>query len=378
VVRRPVGTIVAAALAAAVVAGSGELVHAALGRDAARHRHAVSTDPLAQVRVNRPASPAKLTMLPRFRRLYSPDVIVYLSKPFTRPELRRVDAIPGVRGVTVLDLGRVQTPAAFITLAGVNPSGFRAFTPRLTAISTLLWEAVAQGEVALSFGELRKLRADFGRPLSIRSVRTTTLRLGAFASLGIAGVDGVVSHDVAMKLGLRPARAILVSAPSLSIDSLRYDLHAILGPYPRTNVVTLRPQPFDQLLISQLAVRTIPSAYLLLYREAATTCPGLPWTVLAGIGAVETGHGANDHVSSAGAEGPMQFLPSTWAVYGISVHPGQRPNIWDPADAIFSAARYLCYAGAGRGGQSLDYAIYAYNHAWWYVRDVLDYALAYQ
>ena len=99
--------------------------------------------------------------------------------------------------------------------------------------------------------------------------------------------------------------------------------------------------------------------------------------MLTAIGAVETGHGANTHVSSKGAMGPMQFLPSTFAAYAVDGDRDGVADIGDPADAVYTAARYLCYAGAGLGGQSLYDAIWAYNHADWYVREVINLAIAY-
>jgi len=107
-------------------------------------------------------------------------------------------------------------------------------------------------------------------------------------------------------------------------------------------------------------------------------CPGLPWTVLAAIGQIESGFRANPGVSSAGALGPMQFLPSTWAEWGITGF-GERgpPNIMDPFDAVPSAARYLCAAG-GATAAGLPRAIFAYNHADWYVSEVLALAQQYQ
>jgi membrane-bound lytic murein transglycosylase B len=99
--------------------------------------------------------------------------------------------------------------------------------------------------------------------------------------------------------------------------------------------------------------------------------------VLAAIGQIESGDGANSGPSSAGALGPMQFLPSTWQVWGITAfgEPGP-PNVMDPYDAVPSAARYLCAAGAGtRAG--LARAIFAYNHADWYVAEVLALARQY-
>jgi Transglycosylase SLT domain len=126
---------------------------------------------------------------------------------------------------------------------------------------------------------------------------------------------------------------------------------------------------------SRLGRADIPPAYLALYQSGARQCPGLDWSVLAGIGKVETNHGRSTlpgvHSGSnfAGAMGPMQFLAGTWAEYG------RGGNVYDPADAIPAAARLLCANGAP--GQ-LRQAIYAYNHAWWYVDQVLTFARAYQ
>ena len=121
----------------------------------------------------------------------------------------------------------------------------------------------------------------------------------------------------------------------------------------------------------------IPSLMLGLYQQAAPTCPGLPWEALAGIGRVETDHGRNTAVSSAGAEGPMQFMPATWAEYGVDVHGTGVPDINDPADAVFAAARLLCADGASSPA-GLPGAIFAYNHSDEYVAEVLGWAAAYR
>jgi cell wall-associated NlpC family hydrolase len=133
---------------------------------------------------------------------------------------------------------------------------------------------------------------------------------------------------------------------------------------------------------TRLAIDSIPPAYLNLYIQAASTCPGLPWQVLAGIGEVETDHGrANlpgvlSGANFAGAEGPMQFEPATFTAFETG------PNIpaspYDPADAVYTAARMLCQDGAASGTLSgIRAAVFAYNHAGWYVSEVLSWAARY-
>ena len=129
--------------------------------------------------------------------------------------------------------------------------------------------------------------------------------------------------------------------------------------------------------IANMQVLPPSDLYMTLYHQAAGTCPGLSWTVLASIGQVESGHGRNPSTSSAGAMGPMQFLPSTFARYGVDANHDGVLDIMDPYDAIFTAAAYLCANGAGNGGDALYNAIWHYNHADWYVQMVLALAKKY-
>jgi hypothetical protein len=118
----------------------------------------------------------------------------------------------------------------------------------------------------------------------------------------------------------------------------------------------------------------IPPAFRALYQAAATTCQGLSWTVLAAIGQVETHHGSGTMVSSAGALGPMQFMPPTFAHYAVDGDHDGKADIMNSADSIFTAAHYLCANGAGSGDAGLYNAIWHYNHADWYVQLVLSLA----
>lgn len=134
--------------------------------------------------------------------------------------------------------------------------------------------------------------------------------------------------------------------------------------------------------VSAAARRQIPPEYLRFYQLAATRY-GLDWAILAGIGKLECDHGRDPDpactregaVNSAGAGGPMQFLAATWARYGVDGNGDGRADRWDPADAIYGAARYLRASGApGDYGK----AILAYNHAGWYVSEVEHWASIYR
>jgi cell wall-associated NlpC family hydrolase len=135
---------------------------------------------------------------------------------------------------------------------------------------------------------------------------------------------------------------------------------------------------------STLALADIPPSYLVLYLSAAQTCPGLPWGILAGIGKVESDHGQSDApgvhsgANFAGAEGPMQFEPATFAEFAVRADPSVPLSVYDSADAIYTAAAMLCANGADAGTpDGINQAIFAYNHSRSYVATVLAWAAQY-
>jgi hypothetical protein len=111
----------------------------------------------------------------------------------------------------------------------------------------------------------------------------------------------------------------------------------------------------------------IPPFLLPIY-QAAGIQYDVPWQILAAINEIETDYGRNLSVSTAGAVGWMQFMPSTWKRYGVDANGDGIADPYNPADAIFSAARYLHAAGVTK---SIPRAIFAYNHASWYVQSVM-------
>ena len=108
--------------------------------------------------------------------------------------------------------------------------------------------------------------------------------------------------------------------------------------------------------------------FLLSIYQAAGIQYGIHWQVLAAINEIETDYGRNLNVSSAGALGWMQFIPSSWKAYGVDANKDGKKDPYNPVDAIFAAARYLKAAGYQ---QNVRRAIFAYNHADWYVDSVL-------
>src|SRR4029077_4266011 len=119
--------------------------------------------------------------------------------------------------------------------------------------------------------------------------------------------------------------------------------------------------------VQALSFYRIPLFLLPIYQAAAAHY-GVPWQILAAINEIETNYGNDLSVSSAGAEGWMQFMPATWIQYGVDALDAGYADPYNPVDAVFAAARYLRAAGAAT---DLHAAILAYNHSDEYVKSVL-------
>jgi murein DD-endopeptidase MepM/ murein hydrolase activator NlpD len=147
------------------------------------------------------------------------------------------------------------------------------------------------------------------------------------------------------------------------------------SPTPANPSVTIAPFGPAPIGVPNFVIDSfeIPPFLLPIYQACGTEY-GIPWEVLASINKIETAFGTNLNVSTAGAVGWMQFLPSTWEVYGVDANGDGRKDPYNPVDAICAAANYLKASG---GAGDLYNAILSYNHADWYVQEVLLYARAY-
>ncbi len=130
----------------------------------------------------------------------------------------------------------------------------------------------------------------------------------------------------------------------------------------------------EALALAPATPQELPFQELRRLWQGAGATYGVPWEVLAAINKVESDFGRNMGPSSAGAIGWMQFMPSTWLSWGTDADGDGVANPWTPADAVYAAARYLAAAGAAH---DLHGAIFSYNHAEWYVQEVLDLASVY-
>jgi len=314
-----------------------------------------------------------------FHRIILPDLAVIEAGGISDASLARISKIHGVTQTLALDGAAVTSGGTQINVIGVNAQQYRAWTPLKTASDQKLWTALDSSGFVASTQARQKLGLHKGDSYTLNGVSSVSLTFAGAAPLGVAGIDMVVSNKVSARLGLIHHVIALISAPGLSIAKLHHKVRAALAG-ASAKLIRLRPRhaPPPVTTTSQVPPGK-PTGYIQLFQEsAAQYCPGLPWTVLAAIGQIESGDRTNPGVSSAGALGPMQFLPSTWAEWGITAfgEPGP-PNIYDPFDAVPSAARYLCAAG-GSTAAGLPRAIFAYNHADWYVSEVLALAREYQ
>jgi hypothetical protein len=312
-----------------------------------------------------------------------PDAFVVDPSGISTGQFRRVSRLAYVRNVIAMDGGAVRIGGRAVNIIGVNPALFRAWTPLQTATQQSVWTALARGEFVTTDWTARQLGLRTGSSYRVAGARQPVLGYGGDTVLGVPAVDAAVNTPVSRQLGLVRQIGMLISAPGASLGRLAAEVRGVLG--PKTRFISLLPalRKSQSLPVDGQVPGGRPDNYLTLYRDsAAMYCPGLSWTVLAAIGQIESGDGQNEGPSSAGALGPMQFLPSTWSTWGIDAFgESGTPDIMNPYDAVPSAAVYLCASGAARGGAALASAIFDYNHAAWYVAEVLalahEYAVEY-
>ncbi|GAA3082037.1 hypothetical protein GCM10017600_74800 [Streptosporangium carneum] len=319
---------------------------------------------------------------------------LFVVSQSTLPERTKEDIsrLKHVQKVDSFDGGAVKVSGAGLNLLAVDPARFRTWAPKAVAGHPRVWEALTRGELVADSSAVRRLGLVLGAQYQVDA--GPRLRVAASASFGLPGVDGLVGVETGRRLGLLPGVALLVNGPEKAVPALSAGVRGLLGSGAQVIVVGGRAGSAAKGPTTATGTKTgtgvgtttgstgratvgRPGSYLELYRKSAAVCPGLSWTVLAAIGQVESSHGRNNGPSSAGALGPMQFMPATWKAYGVDGDGDGVSNIWSPYDAVPSAANYLCANGAAQGGKKLEKAVWFYNHSWAYVSKVLSVAQGY-
>lgn len=321
----------------------------------------------------------------------------------TLPERTKADIsrLRNVQKIDSFDGGAVKISGTSLNLVAVDTARFRAWAPKAVAAQPAVWEALDRGELVADGAAAQRLGLVLGAHYQVDG--GPLLRVAASARFGLPGVDGLVGAETGRRLGLLPGVVLLVNGPENTSAKLGSLVRRLAG--GGTQVITLgrartaRPATAkpptgenggkggtgtgtgaastENVSAARRVQVGRPGSYLDLYRRAAAVCPGLSWTVLAAIGQVESSHGRNNGPSSAGAQGPMQFMPATWKTYGVDGDGDGVADIWSPYDAVPGAANYLCANGAGQGGKKLEKAVWFYNHSWAYVSKVMSIAQAY-
>ncbi|MFC6082343.1 C40 family peptidase [Sphaerisporangium aureirubrum] len=189
----------------------------------------------------RPTAPAGVAPLSTPRK---PHLFVVAPRNLSAAVVRAVRARKGVRAVEIVGAADVMMSGKRVQTMGVDPSTFRAYTPRSTARSDALWNGVAAGDVAVSF----TLGTDGGVALgSTLDAGSRKLRVGAYATMGMGLINAVVARDVGRSLGMPERNALVVSAPGVDSRSLRTRLLKVL---PKGSQVALinpvLPPPVQQ------------------------------------------------------------------------------------------------------------------------------------
>jgi cell wall-associated NlpC family hydrolase len=176
-----------------------------------------------------PGSSAQTAIAP-LHGLLQADLLVVDAGPLSPSVAAALRRLPGVTAVQQIDAARLQLDGKTTAMLGVDPSVFRAFAAQPTAGATGLWQNVAAGGVAVSYtmGTMDKL--PMGRPVQVEGSRIEELPLAGLGTVGIPGVDAVVSDSVARSLGIPAGNAIVVSAPHASLTSLLAEASKLLPP----------------------------------------------------------------------------------------------------------------------------------------------------
>jgi cell wall-associated NlpC family hydrolase len=205
------------------------------------------------------------------KHLISSTLLVSRAKPLTHRDLHKLRHVSGVRRTQTVTAGRATIDGHRAFAVGVNPQTFRPWTPKATADSNPLWKSVSAGELTASFDMGHNAKLPLGRSVPVGGQRSVTpIRIGAFASVGIAGVDAVVSQQLAREIGLVSRGGVLISAPKADPLTVRHAALQILGKHSRVEVLR-------QFVVTRDAGEFLTRAQISGFLHAAASRVGAPY-----------------------------------------------------------------------------------------------------
>lgn len=170
-----------------------------------------------------------------------PSALVSAPGAVSAHQIQVIQALKGVVAVEVVDTGTVGLEGAPANTIGVDPGTFRNFTPAVTAQADRLWQYISAGTLASSFEMSRDRKLALGVEVPVTAARSgapSQQWLGAFMSIGLPGVDLVVSNKLSSQLGLVAGSGLILSAPAADPSVLQT---AIERTIPGASVVLMRP-----------------------------------------------------------------------------------------------------------------------------------------
>lgn len=205
------------------------------------------------------------------RKRVTPHVLVAAPSTLPADVVEKAKKVKGVKQVEPVDAAQAMVAGSRVGLLGVDPSTFRNYTPEPTAKSDALWRNVAAGDVAISFtmGTDGGVKLGSQVPVGGRT-RQTQIRVGAYATMGIADVDAVVSHATARALGMPGNNALLVNAGKTDRKKLLKALKKVLPKQARAVEIDPEidypaagklPEAKGQVLTARQVTTVIKAAY---------------------------------------------------------------------------------------------------------------------
>ena len=167
-------------------------------------------------RLARSASPAVAPL----HGLLQADMIVVAPSSLSAGTLTAIQRLAGVAAAQSVEAAKIQVNGRYTAVLGVDPSTFRGYAAQQTASSDQLWQSIAAGDVAVSYTMGSQDELPLGGTVRVNAAKRENLKVGGFGTVGIEGIDAVVSHTVARSLGMPAANAIVISAPDANLASL--------------------------------------------------------------------------------------------------------------------------------------------------------------